>query len=43
MAALKIIVDKIEDVDEAARPLYVQREDGKFSLPLEGYCSCKGA
>jgi hypothetical protein len=37
MAALKIIVDKIEDVDEAARPLYVQREDGKFSLPLEGY------
>lgn len=43
--ALKLSVDKIDDVEEALRPLYVEK-DGKFSLNVEGVedtSSLKGA
>lgn len=33
---LKAVVDKLDDIDEKHRDLYVQREDGKFVLDAEG-------
>jgi len=34
--ALKMLVEKIDDVEEANRPLYVEK-DGKFRLDVDGY------
>jgi Txe/YoeB family toxin of Txe-Axe toxin-antitoxin module len=39
--ALKLIIDKLEDVDEALRPLY-EEKDGKFQLAVEGIEDASG-
>ena len=36
--ALKFVVDNLDDIEEAHRPLYVER-DGKFALAVEGAVS----
>lgn len=35
MAKLKLVIDKLDDVDEAVRPLY-EEKDGKFHLSVDG-------
>lgn len=42
MPKLKGFVEKLEDVEEGFRPLYVQTEDGKFKLDAEGVEDVKG-
>lgn len=37
MAKPKAVVDSIEEVEEALRPLYEQGEDGKFYVQVEGF------
>lgn len=34
--AFKAIIDKLEDVEESVRQFYVQKDDGKFHLEIEG-------